>query len=73
MVTTQPREINYRKFKVIAFVVNAIVNVAANTKERSFFVWSICFDWISVGFLYIFVISKSKKEICLPEVFALLD
>ena len=28
-ITTQPGEINYRKYKVIVFVVNAIVNKTA--------------------------------------------
>ena len=48
-VTTQPWEINNRKSEVIAFVVNAGMNVTANNfnilknQERSFFVWSVCF------------------------------
>ena len=29
-ITTQPGEINYRKSKVIAFVVNAYVNITAS-------------------------------------------
>ena len=47
-VTTQPWEINNRKSEVIAFAVNAGMNVTANNfyiliQERSFFVWSVCF------------------------------
>ena len=45
-ITTQPWEIEGRKFKVIALVVNAGMKVNANNfyikiQERSFFVWSI--------------------------------
>ena len=47
-VATQPWEINNRKSEVIAFVVNAGMNVTANNfnilfQERSFFVRSVCF------------------------------
>ena len=47
-LNTQPWKINNRKSEVIAFVVNADMNVTANNfniyiQERSFFVWSVCF------------------------------
>ena len=47
-ITTQPGEIDDRKSKAISFEVNADMNITANhfhisIKERSFFVWSICF------------------------------
>ena len=59
-ITTQPGDINYRKSKVIAFVVNAGVNIITNNfgiqineQERCFFVGSICFIQLKFSRIYI--------------------
>ena len=57
-VTTQPLEINNRTSDVIAFVVNACMNVTANNfyiwiQERSFFDWSICYIKLKFCWIYI--------------------
>ena len=62
-VTTQPWKINNRNSEVIAFFVNAGMNVTANNfyisiQERSFFVWRFCFIqlkfcWIYMGNIFL--------------------
>ena len=64
-ITTQPGDINYRKSKVIAFVVTLVwillpITLAfkyMNKKDVSFFVGSICFiklkfSWIYIGSMF---------------------
>ena len=64
-ITTQPVEIDDWKSEVIAFVVNAGMNITSNNfyiqiKERTFFVWSIClFNCSSVGYISGICLSNS--------------
>ena len=63
-ITTQPMEINYRTFKVIAFVENTGVNIITNyfdilIQERCLFVGSICF--IQLKFSWIYILNQFSK------------
>ena len=59
-ITTHPGENDSRKSEVIAFVVNASMQIIANNFyilnlgiQRSFFVWSICFVQLKFRWIYI--------------------
>ena len=57
-ITTQPGEIYYRKSEVIAFVVNACVNITTNNfdvqmQERCLFVRSICLIQLKFSWIYV--------------------
>ena len=77
-ITTQPGEIDNRKSEVIAFDVNAGMNIPANNfyiqiNERSSFVWSICISESPLGLKYIGTfLTLLKYQLTRDTTFALI-